>query len=92
MLVSVMLLKCLTAASNLDNCFLKCFCSVSLLSSVIPRRVASLQPSTRVPLIVWLIVWVSSSFFFAKPMICVLLVARMMRHLAHQCVIAVLKT
>ena len=56
MLVAVMVLKCLTAASNLDNCFLKKFCSVSLMSSVIPRRVASLLPSTRVPLMVWLIV------------------------------------
>ena len=46
------------AASNLDNCFLKSFCSVSVLSSVIPKSVASLQPPTRVPLMVWLIVWV----------------------------------
>ena len=76
MLVPVMVLKCLTAASNLDNCFLNCFCSVSLLSSVILRRVTSLLPSTRVPLIVWLIVWVSCIFFLAKPMICVLFVAR----------------
>ena len=56
MLVPVMVLKCLSAASNFDNCFLMCFCTVSLLSSVIPRRVASLLHSTRVPLMVWLFV------------------------------------
>ena len=86
-----MMLKCLIAAFNLVNGFLKCFGSVTLLSSVIPRWVASLLLSSRVSLMAWLNLCVSCIFFLAKPKICVLFVARFMRHFAYQCVISVLK-
>ena len=58
-LVPVMVL---TTASNMDNWFFKWFCSWSLLFSVFLRAVASLLPSTWVPLMMWLIVWLSCIF------------------------------